>query len=334
MKRGNDFAVGLTMLGGIVILLAAIIWVKEVKLGARETHMSARFRDVGNVKMGTPVVVRGVRTGRVDRMELADDGFVQIRMALDPSVKLPTRPVVLLNESSLFGEWQATIIERDAVARDEDVSRQLADATRGGDVLPGATLPDIAKLTAVAGRIAGDVASVADRVHVAFDDQAARELRLSIRNFSDLSTVLAQTVREQSNNLTTTSAGVRGGVESLARSAELMRAVAERVDSSTSKGEINKIVSDAGEAARQLRETSQRLLSISEQLGRSQGRLESFLTTSDSIAFKINTGRGSLGMMVNDPGLYRNIDSLTRELRGLLDDIHKNPKRYINVRIF
>ena len=334
MKRGNDFAVGLTILGGVIALVAAILWVKEAKLGQRESHVQARFRDVGNVHIGTPVVVRGVRAGRVDRMELADNGFVLVRMAIAPDVSLPQHAVVLLNESSLFGEWQATVTERESVGRDEDVNRQLAETNRGDGVLPGATLPDIAKLTAVAGRIAGDVASVAERVRVAFDDQAARELRVSIRNFSDLSTLLAATVREQSNNLTTMSSNVRDGVASLARSAELLRAVSERVDSSTSKGEVRQMVQDAGEAARQLRETSNRLLSISDQLGRSQGRLESFLNRGDSIAAKINSGQGSLGMLVNDPSLYRNSDSLVIQLRALLLDMQKNPRKYVNVRIF
>ena len=241
---------------------------------------------------------------------------------------------MLLNESSLFGEWQATITSRDAVGRDADVVRQLSETSRGGDVLAGATLPDIARLTAVAGRIAGDVATVAERVQVAFDDQAARELRTSVRSFSEMSTFLAQTVREQSNNLTTVSSDVRGGVQSLVRSAELMRAVAERVDSSTSRGEVKRIVDDAGEAARQLRETGRRLAVISEQLGRSQARLESLLATSDSIARRIHAGDGSLGLLLRDPALYRNADSAMRQLNQLLADVQKNPRRYINLSIF
>lgn len=334
MKRTTDFVVGLTILLGIVILVGATLWVKQAEFGGRKTAVTARFREVGGVRIGTPVVVRGVRAGRVDAMELADEGFVEVRLALDDGVTLPRQPVVLLNESSLFGEWQATITERETASRDEDLQRQLADATRNDEVLPGATLPDIARLTAVAGRIAGDVASVAERVRVAFDDQAARELRNSIRNFADLSTVLAQTVREQSNNLTTVSSDVRGGVQSLVRSAELLRAVAERVDSSTTRGEVKRIVDDAAEAARQLRETAQRLLLISGQLGRSQDRLESMLARGDSIATRISEGRGSLGMMINDPSLYRNSDSLMIELRALIADVQKNPRRYINLRVF
>jgi phospholipid/cholesterol/gamma-HCH transport system substrate-binding protein len=334
MKRTTDFVVGLTILAAIAIVLGATLWLNQADLGRKQSSVVARFRDVGSVRIGTPVVIRGVQSGRVEAMELAPNGFVQVRMSLDPSVAMPRRPVVLLNESSLFGEWQATITERDAVGRDEELARELDAATLNDDVLPGATLPDIAKLTAVAGRIAGDVASVAERVRVAFDEQAAREMRTSVRNFAELSTVLAQTVREQSNNLTTMSSDVRGGVQSLVRSAQLMREVAERVDSSTARGEVRRIVDDASEASRALRETGRRLLAISEQLGRSQDRLERFLAASDSIVTKINTGSGSLGLMINDPSLYRNSDSLMIQLRALIADVQRNPRKYVNLRIF
>jgi phospholipid/cholesterol/gamma-HCH transport system substrate-binding protein len=334
MKRGDDFAVGLTILGAIVVVTVGTLWVKQADVGRDRAIVSARFADVGGAKVGTPVVLRGVRAGRIEAMEISDSAFVLVRMSLNADVGLPVDPVVLLNESSLFGEWQATITSRDAVGRDADVSRQLSASARGGDVLPGATLPDIARLTAVAGQIAGDVATVAERVQVAFDDQAARELRLSVRAFSELSTTLAQTVREQSNNLTTVSSDIRGGVQALLRSAELMKAVSERVDSSTSRGEVRQIVDDAGEAARQLRETGKRLAALSEQLARSQGRLESFVATSDSIARKIQAGEGTLGLLVNDATLYRNADSVMQQMKALLTDVQRNPRRYINLRVF
>jgi phospholipid/cholesterol/gamma-HCH transport system substrate-binding protein len=113
-----------------------------------------------------------------------------------------------------------------------------------------------------------------------------------------------------------------------------MRAVAERVDSSTARGEVKQIVGDAGEAARQLREAGRRLAVIADQLGRSQARLESLLATSDSIARGIQSGKGSLGLLVNDPTLYRNADSAMRQLNQLLADVQKNPRRYINLSIF
>jgi phospholipid/cholesterol/gamma-HCH transport system substrate-binding protein len=39
-------------------------------------------------------------------------------------------------------------------------------------------------------------------------------------------------------------------------------------------------------------------------------------------------------MLVNDPAFYQNSDSLVMELRALIADFRKNPRRYVNLRIF
>jgi hypothetical protein len=160
-RRRNDFIVGAVIILATIAVVAGTLWVKQTDIAGRRSHVSARFRDVGGVQLGTAVVIRGVRAGRVDRMELKDDGWVHVRLVLDEKTKLPADPVVLLNESSLFGEWEVTIVERSGIPADREVRRQIAEAGRVDSVLPGATLPDIAKLAASAGRIAGDVARVA-----------------------------------------------------------------------------------------------------------------------------------------------------------------------------
>lgn len=334
MKRANDFVVGLTILLTTVLLVGAVLWVQQSDLGQKRRDVTARFRDVGNVRVGAQVVIRGVKSGRVERLELAPNGWVEARLALNPDAELPADPVVLLNESSLFGEWQATILGREGLPRDENVARQIKEADLGGGRLPGATLPDIAQLTAVAGRIAGDVATVAERVQVAFDDRAARELRGSIRNFADLSASLAATVREQSRTMKTMSGQVQDGVDYLLSASRDIKAISSRFDSSTARGEVRQIVDDAALAAREMRRTSQRLLEISGQLGSSQEALQRFIANGDSVMGKINRGQGSLGLLVNDTSLYRNADSTLRELQALIRDMRKNPKKYVNVRVF
>jgi phospholipid/cholesterol/gamma-HCH transport system substrate-binding protein len=226
------------------------------------------------------------------------------------------------------------VTSRNAVGRDEDVLRHLSEASMGDDVLPGATLPDIAKLTAVAGRIAGDVASVAERVDIAFDAAAARELRGSIRDFSVLTRELARVAREQSRQLETTSKQVRGGVDHVAHAAELLLAVSQRIDSSTASGEMSKLVSDANEAARQLRVATANLTTVSERLIRSQMKVDAFLASADSIASAVNSGRGTAGLLVRDSSLYVNTNAAMAELRALIADVKANPRRYISLRIF
>lgn len=49
---------------------------------------------------------------------------------------------------------------------------------------------------------------------------------------------------------------------------------------------------------------------------------------------KINEGNGTMGLLVNDPKLYANLDSSARSLDALLTDLKENPSRYVHVSVF
>ena len=334
MRRKTDVFVGLVVLIIAAATIGAVAWVKQADIGKRQREVVARFRDVGNARVGNAVVIRGVVGGRVQTIELASNGWVDVHMKIDPSVQLPADPVVLLNESSLFGEWQATVIERNALPHDEAVQREIDDPGRGRGVLPGASQPGIGKLTAVAGQIAGDVASVAGRVEVAFDDQAARELRGSIRNVSDLSTTLSSAVRTHASDLDVLSAELRKAIETLNRTANSVQTTAGRVDSATTSPQVRAIVTDVAAASTELRNAATQVNELSRRFATSQARLDALLSTGDSVLSKINSGQGSLGLFLNDPSMYRRTDSLLTQLRSLAADIQANPKKYISIRIF
>jgi phospholipid/cholesterol/gamma-HCH transport system substrate-binding protein len=336
MKKRPDLLVGLTVLLTSVALIASVLWVRQADVSRRREHVIARFRDVGNARVGNAAVIRGVRSGRIDRIELDDDGTVLVRMSLDRGALLPADPVVVLNESSLFGEWQAEISERAALPRDEAVQEQLAfiESRADGDVLPGATLPDIAKITAVAGQIAGDVAAVANRVEVAFDDAAAKELRATIQNFSTLSSTLARAVRDHATDIDTVSIQLQGAVRALGQTATTTQRIATLVDSSMTAGELRALMTDLGQAAADLRRTSATVAGMSHRLAGTQAHLDNFLVSGDSVLMKINAGHGTIGRLVNDSSLYVGGDSLVTALRGLIADVRANPKRYFGLRIF
>lgn len=332
--RFSDALVGAVIIVTVAVTLFATLWVKQADIRNRQQGVLVRFRDVGGARLGNAVVIQGVRAGRIQRMDLGDDGWVEVRLSLAEGTTLPPDPVVMLNESSLFGEWQATVLSRSALPPDQEVQRQIAEAARGDSVLAGATLPDIAKLTTVAGQIAGDVAQVAERVEVAFDDRAARELRDAIRNTSLLSAQLAATVRVQSENLEHAGAEMRSGMTSVRTAAEAVARVSQRIDSTASPEDLRQIVRDMSAAAAQLRTATARIEALSGRLDRSQGGFDSLVAHTDSIMAKIDGGRGSLGLLVNDSRLYHNADSLVQQLRHLADDVKANPKKYVQVKIF
>lgn len=320
-----------------VLLIGAVLWIKEADLRGSQRQVVVRSREVGGVSPGNPVVIRGVRSGRIEAIALGEPGWVTITLGLDRDVQLPPDPVVLLVASSLFGEWQANITNNAAVPPDRNLQAAIAEARAKGvskDTLAGAVMPDIAQLTTVAGRLAGDVAKVADRVQVAFDDQAASELRESIRNFARLSATLARTIEVQSKNLDQISKDAHTGIGNINAAAEKLYLFSARADSATSRGELQEIMNNSRQAASELVKATASLREMAERLDKTETRLSTVVARADSVFTKANGTTGTLGLMINNPGLYQQSDSLVRDLRSLVEDVRKNPRRYLNLRIF
>ena len=334
-QRSNDWIVGATIIVVMVGIVFSTLFLQQAEFGKKPELMTARFRDVGGVQVGNAVVIRGVVSGRVKQIALAPNDWVLISMEINEGTLMPTDHVVLVQAATLFGEWQAIITSRAAVPVNREVETQLAEADGApAGALRGAVLPDIAQLTTVAGGIAGNVASVSERVRTAFNDTAARELRRSIRDFSVLSRDLATAVKVQSRNLDSLAATARLSFADVATSANALQRTMARVDSATSKGEVQEILRQSRQASQNLRNATERFESLSRSLVSAEANLRGAIGKADTILARVERGEGSLGLLVNDPSLYRNSDSLLVDLRRLVVDFRSDPKKYINVRIF
>lgn len=62
--------------------------------------------------------------------------------------------------------------------------------------------------------------------------------------------------------------------------------------------------------------------------------MQESLATFGRIGTKIDTGSGTLGLLVNDSSLHVEMTNTLRELRALATDIRVNPRRYIDLRVF
>jgi len=308
-KRATDVLVGAFVVLGTLVIIAATMWAREAHLGRGKATVTARFRDMGGAGVGTNVYIRGVRAGRIAAIELGDDGWVRARIALDPSVRLPDDPVVVLGAAGLVGDWQGTITPDDAAPADPDVRHQLADAAGERGVIPGATLPDVKQFSAGAGRILDDVGAVAGRARTTFDDNAARELRATLANTRAFSTSLAAT-------------------------GDVLHRAALRVDTVSGDGQLRGAFRDAAAAAADLRATAAELRQLTARDGETRMTLDRTIARVDTLVAMTTAGNGTLGHVVRDASVYDHTDSLVTELRLLVADIKAHPNRYVSVHVF
>ena len=84
----------------------------------------------------------------------------------------------------------------------------------------------------------------------------------------------------------------------------------------------------------QLDSTVRNLKQTTENLATFTDSLTSTATALTAVLSKANQGDGTLGKLLNDPGLYYDLRRLSTRLDSLTLDFKKNPRRYINLEIF
>jgi phospholipid/cholesterol/gamma-HCH transport system substrate-binding protein len=335
VKRENEFAVGLVVIAALAVVVGGALWLSGAHFGKTEETVTARFRTVGGLGVGNPVVLRGVRVGRVEAIRLAPGNWVEADLKIYSGVSLPEKPAVIAASASLFGEWAATLISSDPLPSDPNVRQALVEAqAAGGGKWPGATLPDIGQLTAQASRIATDIATVSTRIQTAFDSSAVTDLRRSIRDFGQIADRLVRVTNEQADVIGDVGANLSKSSEALSRAATDLRTTLGRVDTATNQGQLATILNNAAATSTDLRSASQDFHQLMAAANRNSESLVRVLQNADSVMSRIANRSGTLGLLVSDSALYRETTLTMIQLRQLLSDIQANPRKYFTFSVF
>ena len=58
------------------------------------------------------------------------------------------------------------------------------------------------------------------------------------------------------------------------------------------------------------------------------------LANVNAFTAKLNSDKGTLGLLLNDPSLYRNLNATMSSADSLLIDLRQHPKRYVHFSLF
>lgn len=329
MKRRNDVIVGGVILLAILLIVFGTIYLRGTVLGAEEREIRARFRNIGAVLKGNDVKLRGVPIGRVETVALEEDGeAVQITMTIDASVQLPEDPVVVLSAESFFGDWQAQILPR-ATYPDYDYLEAPS-----ADILPGYSMPDISQLTAVGDEIAQNLRTISDRFEIAFTEETALNIRRVVENVETASAQLTTMLASQETAIQEVASNLRQTSQTLGEAAETVRRTFGSVESAIGSGQLSSIVSNVEATTARTDSLTTALLGMASDLERAAAQADTTLAAVGSLATSIQRGEGTLGMLLQDSTLYLSIVETNIELQALLEDLQRNPTKYINLRVF
>ena len=246
------------------------------------------------LKQGQPVMISGVTVGYVDKMDFRRDGFLVVTMRIHNEYDVPKGTTARVVPNGFFGDMMVAMMP--TIATD--------DAFVAGDTIP-AGQPSIQM---------GDVIARVDSIGVGLlaltqalkselvEKKGIAEIRATVAKAGTLLETLTRIAAVQSAELSETQA--------------MLRRVASAVDSTT-----------VGSTVASLRSASTNVDMLTTDLRGTTARL-------DSVLAKLEAGRGSAGMLLNDEGMYRDVRSLVQRLDSLSTDFQKNPRKYIKLSIF
>lgn len=307
VARARDKAlwVGVFVIFGLLAVLASLFIFTDAALFRGRYIITTRVGNAGGIRRGDPVQMRGVNIGRVQRFKIGHDD-VEVRLEIEGEYDIPADSKVSLKSAGIVGGMVADVIPGTS---DKFV--------RGGDTLPGESAPALSDLTT---RISTQVETVLSRLETLFDKQTIDNVHSSSAELNQTLKTLRATITEQ-------------------------RQVLRDITASLSKSSVSlEKITAAPEWDRSLK----RVDSISEQAAVITKRLDGVSTTLEqssqsmkAVLGRVERGEGSLGKLTKDDKLYDrlseaalNMNQASVNLSKLADDIRKDPKRYLSIKVF
>ena len=329
MSVRSEVRVGVVVILGIALIIFGTVWMQGWQIGEERQEIRGWFREVGQLQTGNAVKLRGVPIGRVESISLdARSTGVVVLMTVNETVILPEDPVVLLAPESMFGDWQAEIFPRSRYP-----FYNYAISPDPG-VLPGYSLPDMSRLTAVADRIAENLAVITDRIDIAFTDETAVNIRRAINNIQEVTAQLADLVEAQGRTVEDVAAGLDEITATLADAAATANRAFMQIESAISQGELTAIVDNVATTTAQIDSVSRALATVADELGSTVVSADSAFRSLNQIMGALERGEGTVGRLLQDTSLYADLVLTNSLVQDLILDFQRNPRKYINLRVF
>ena len=295
------------------------------------------FTDIAGLKPGAPVRIAGVDVGSVISTEFAGDRVeVTFELSREMQSRVTDRSIAVLGTVSLLGEAavditpsrQGTPIPEWGYVPSKPASGTIAEvATQATMGLEEATamLADIRAGRGTIGKLFTDETLYREiNTFVAAAEGVAQSVSQGRGTLGRLvnDPAAAKALEASLQNLEAVTARIRAGEGSLGR---LLNddAMSKSITSATNNldaitGRINRGEGTAGKLVNDP-ELFNRLNSMSDRL--------------DKLMASLQAGEGTAGQLLHDKRLYENMNGTVDEVRSLVQEIKKDPRKYLNVRV-
>jgi phospholipid/cholesterol/gamma-HCH transport system substrate-binding protein len=341
-ERPRNFIVGLTFLAALALVMYGIILLGKFPSfgGISKYTIILTAPNANGVTTGSKIEFNGIYAGQVQSTWLGSDNqdraVVYVRAIIDPNIDIPASATATLERPSTVGNPYVSIhtadLKKPFLSRDGTAT--LAAASPESGLIP----KDVVDNLAVTAR---SITKVADDLHVLLaytppealnpnDPNAPHEnistvvVRLD-RTVAGLQTLLTDPklhgqVRDAVQNISDAANQLKGTLAKFDKTLDTANgAIASINTAATSIGNAaTSVASSVGGTATQATATIQ---GIQKDVDRVTDQLVVTISQLDKSIRQITDGKGTAGMLVNDPRLYEGLVDLSKSLKSTVNDL-------------
>jgi len=298
MKRRDEVTVGILITISVVVLILGTLWLARGGLKSGYP-LYTRFAWGQNLKQGQPVLLAGVSVGYVGDVTLRRNGYLDVQLSINDQYTIPKGSTATVKSVGIFGDV--------AVALTPPIPVPTASYAAGDTLPPGPPAADFDQILSRVDTIGESVSLLARALQKeVIEAGTLKDLHRTIASTAALSGQLQSVLLQQNRNLTETMAAFRESATHLSSVADSAQIQATLVN---------------------LRQTSENAARFSANLDSTNAALRKALA-------QIQDGNGTVGKLLTDSLLYTDIRHLVAQTDSLMADFKKNPRKYINLKIF
>ncbi|MEE2993838.1 MAG: MlaD family protein [Gemmatimonadota bacterium] len=298
-KKGlipDEAKIGIAFLLAIIIFVSGLFYLKDWRIAGDTYVITAEFDSATGIKRSDPLLLGGIRIGKVEEVKL-ENQIPSVIIRIDEPYYFPIDTRLEVISRSIMGEKSLVVHKGTSSVLVKD----------GGKFI-GFSSPDLSTMMTEVNAVSVNVTRLLRNANTFLDPEFKGSISGSLSNVQEITQLLKTTLNRQSRQL---------------------HQVMANMDSV-----LNNIQDISASEKEKISTTMSNLERMSVALNTMMDKLQTTTTSLDNILARIERGEGTVGKLLRDDKLYDDMDRLFVNLDGLVADLKENPKKYLGISIF
>ena len=297
------------------ILIWGLMYLKGLELLKTSRTFYAVYDQVNGLVAANPISIKGLKVGQVKKLyfDPTNPKNIIVELYVLGDYPIAKNSHARIFSSSLLGSPEVEIIPGDSpdMAKTGDTLASMVEATLGQEVNK-----QLLPLKTKAENLISSIDTIAIIIQQVLNKNTRENLVEAIEHVKQTLGNIAHTTQ----NLDTLMGSQRDNLSNIISNVE---SISNNLKQNNDK--ITNVLTNFSNISDSLAKA--RIPTTIAQLNKAIGDL-------DLILLKINKGEGTVGQLLTNEQLYKEVEKAARDLNLLLEDVKKNPGKYVKVSVF